>query len=181
MWSQELKCCLPIANSMVRHAYNIYMKAGCFLLWINLCIFVFVYIHNIRYDSTDYHSVLAHSHSKHPAETMLVILYANWNHALWLQCCNVIINKWKDTRLSCGCNYKGVHAYSLASPVLALLCSGRQQSNLWLLGCSVDWGVMLPATPNSIHVEISRFPLSCLKPGFSTMYVVCTNPMCFFK
>ena len=127
------------------------------------------------------HSVLAHSHSKHPAETMLVILYANWNHALWLQCCNVIINKWKDTRLSCGCNYKGVHAYSLASPVLALLCSGRQQSNLWLLGCSVDWGVMLPATPNSIHVEISRFPLSCLKPGFSTMYVVCTNPMCFFK
>ena len=127
LMSQELKCNLTIANSMVRHAYNIYERAGCFLLWINLCIFVFVYIHNIRCDSTDYQQCVGTL----PQQT------SNRNIAghtvcklkpLSLQCCNVIINQWKDTRLSCGCNYRGVYTYSLAS-VLALLCSGRQQSN----------------------------------------------------
>ena len=50
--------------------------------------------------------------------------------------------------------------------------------HLWLLGCSVEWGVVLPATHHMLHAiktrtfnhwVTSKFPLSCLKPGFSAI------------
>ena len=141
--------------------HDIYKEVGCFLLWIQLCIFflcTYIPLHQAcTHTPVVTHWVVVHSHNKHITETLLVILYANWNH----------------------CHYSGrilvVATTEEYNNSYICVCFSKA---LMVVGLSVEWGVMLPATHHMLHAiktrtfnrwVTSKFPLSCLKPGFSAI------------